>query len=131
MGGVKCRSLHGCCIEAYLGDITKVKCDAIICASDSRVSINAGLLGEIKEAGGSQILKEIEHNLKKLPDKNIKSGQVLVTGAGRMSCKHVMYVNGPAISNGIDTVESAIMACLIKAEDMKLQSIAFPALGSG
>ncbi|CAI9733114.1 probable E3 ubiquitin-protein ligase DTX3 [Octopus vulgaris] len=112
MTGVKC-SLHGCCIEAYIGDITKVKCDAIVCASDSRVALNAGLLGEIKKAGGSPILEEIDRKLKRLPGKNIKPGQVLVTGAGKMHCEFVMYINGPAISSGDKTIESAIMTWLL------------------
>ncbi|GAB1603657.1 E3 ubiquitin-protein ligase DTX3L-like [Argonauta hians] len=120
---------NGCKFEAYLSDITQVSCDAIVCACDSMAMSDLGLLSKIKEAGGKDLSKEIRKNLKKLPRKCISLDEVLVTkGYGKLCCKHVMYTCTP---NERVSIANIIVSCLNKAKDMKLQSIVFPALGSG
>ena len=45
-------------IVAQLGDITKVKADAIVNAANSRGEMGGGVSGALRQAGGPEIEKE-------------------------------------------------------------------------
>ncbi len=108
-------------------DITRLKVDAIVNAANNKLLMGGGVAGVIKRQGGKIIEDEA---VKKGP---IKIGQAIATGAGSLSCKFVIH----AATMGMDfktdeiKVRESARSALNLAEELKISSIAIPALGCG
>lgn len=85
------------------------------------------MAGAIKRLGGRGIEEETG---KKGP---IPVGEAVVTGAGRLSCEYVIHaaVMGPDLLTDEEKIRAATKNSLLRAEELGLKSIAFPALGTG
>ncbi|MEM3504890.1 MAG: macro domain-containing protein [Archaeoglobaceae archaeon] len=118
---------RGVQIEALHGDITKLEVDAIVNAANTHLYMGGGVAGAIKRAGGKEIEEEA---VKKGP---IKIGEAVVTSAGKLKAKFVIHAPTMELDFKTDEkkVRSAMIAALKKAEELGVQSIAFPALGTG
>ena len=114
-------------ITLHKGDITALKTDAIVNAANSALWMGAGVAGAIKRAGGQEIEDEA---VRQGP---IRVGEVVVTGAGRLEAGLVIHaaVMGTDLVTDADKIRSATMNSLLRAEDLGLKTIAFPALGTG
>lgn len=114
-------------IRLIKGDITEFALDAIINAANNQLSMDAGVAGVIKKKGGATIEEEARA---KGP---IPIGEAVVTGAGMLKVRHVIHaaVMGPDLATDGDKVRSATRNALLRAEEMDLKGIAFPALGTG
>jgi len=109
------------------GDITREETEAIVNAANSSLWMGGGVAGAIKRVGGREIEEEA---VKKGP---IPVGEVVVTGAGRLSCRYVIHaaVMGPDLVTDEEKIRAATKNSLLRAEELGLKSIAFPALGTG
>jgi len=109
------------------GDITREATEAIVNAANSSLWMGGGVAGAIKRAGGKEIEEEA---VKKGP---IPIGEAVVTGAGRLSCKYIIHaaVMGPDLVTDEEKIRAATKNSLLRAEELSLKSIAFPALGTG
>jgi len=109
------------------GDITREETDAIVNAANSSLWMGGGVAGAIKRVGGREIEEEA---VKKGP---IPVGEAVVTRAGRLSCKYVIHaaVMGPDLVTDEEKIQAATKNSLLRAEELGLKSIAFPALGTG
>lgn len=109
------------------GDITESGTDAIVNAANSALWMGAGVAGAIKRAGGQAIEDEA---LRQGP---IRVGQAVVTGAGTLKGRHVIHaaVMGTDLVTDASKIRSATRSSLLRAEELGLKSIAFPALGTG
>lgn len=112
-------------------DITMETTDAIVNAANSSLLGGGGVDGAIHRAGGPQILaecKQIVTRIRRLP-----AGHAVITGAGRMPAKHVIYTVGPIYRGTSDsaTLASCYRESLSLAEDKGLRSIAFPSISTG
>lgn len=118
---------RGVKVEAIHGDITKLEVDAIVNAANTHLYMGGGVAGAIKRAGGKEIEEEA---VKKGP---IKIGETVVTSAGKLKAKFVIHAPTMELDFKTDEkkVRSAIFAALRKAEELGIESIAFPALGTG
>mgnify|MGYP001772543852 CR=1 FL=1 len=118
---------RGVQIEAVHGDITKLEVDAIVNAANTHLYMGGGVAGAIKRAGGEEIEKEA---VKKGP---IKIGEAVVTSAGKLRAKFVIHAPTMELDFKTDEkkVRSAMIAALKKAEELGIETIAFPALGTG
>lgn len=114
-------------ITLHRGDITREETEAIVNAANSSLWMGGGVAGAIKRAGGREIEEEA---VKKGP---IPVGEAVVTGAGRLSCKYVIHaaVMGPDLLTDEEKIRAATKNSLLRAEELGLKSIAFPALGTG
>ncbi len=114
-------------IEVYLGDITQLELDALVNAANNHLWMGAGVAGAIKRAGGSQIEAEA---VKKGP---IPVGQAVVTGAGRLKARYIIHaaVMGPDLATDAEKIRQATRNSLIRADELGIKSLAFPALGTG
>jgi len=114
-------------IKIIQGDITTLKVDAIVNAANNKLVMGGGVAGAIKKNGGKIIEDEAA---KKGP---IKIGEAVFTKAGSLPAKYVIH----AATMGLDfkTDESKIREssrnALRVAKDLKIESIAFTALGCG
>jgi len=121
-------------IKVELGDITELQVDAIVNAANNKLVMGGGVAGAIKIKGGKVIEEEA---VKKGP---IKIGEAIYTSAGNLKAKYVIHaatMGMPAYRQAgiFQTDEIKIRdSCrnsLNVAEELKINSIAFPALGCG
>ncbi|HDN79088.1 MAG: Appr-1-p processing protein [Chloroflexi bacterium] len=119
-------------IKLLKGDITKVEADAIVNAANNHLWMGGGVAGAIKRAGGKEIEEEA---VAKGP---IQVGEAIATGAGRLKARYVIHAaamgydeRGRMIPPTAQTIRDATKNSLLRAEELGLKSIAFPALGTG
>ncbi len=126
-------------IEVVLGDITQQPdVDAIVNAANTELILGSGVAGAIYRRGGGEIDRE---GRAKGP---IKLGEAAVTTAGRLPNRCVIHAaamgyrpedarvpkrEGSLSSAAI--IGDATRNSLLRAEELKLESIAFPALATG
>jgi len=114
-------------IDLVEGDIARTPADAIVNAANNHLWMGAGVAGALKRAGGS----EIEAEAVKLGP--VAVGDVAVTGAGRLPARHVIHaaVMGQDLIPSADSIRTSTRNALQAADELGLQSISFPALGTG
>jgi O-acetyl-ADP-ribose deacetylase (regulator of RNase III) len=114
-------------LELREGDITEVETDAIVNAANSALWMGAGVAGAIKRAGGRVIEEEA---VRQGP---IEVGEAVVTGGGALQARYVIHAAamGPDLVTDAAKIESATRNALLRAEELGLKSVAFPALGTG
>ena len=108
-------------------DITDLETDAIVNAANDHLWMGSGVAGAIKAKGGDEIEKEA---MSKGP---AKIGEAIVTTAGKLKAKYVIHavLMGQDLQTKENYVRDATLNSLKRAEELKLNSIAFPALGTG
>jgi len=108
-------------------DITELDVDAVVNAANNHLWMGAGVAGAIKRAGGQEIENEA---VKKGP---IPVGEAIVTGAGRLKAKYVIHAAamGQDLQTDASKIRAATRNSLLRAEELRLKSVAFPALGTG
>ena len=109
------------------GDITDAEVDAVINAANSELWMGAGVAGAMKRKGGVVIEEEA---LRQGP---IEVGEAVLTVAGNLPATHVIHAAtmGKDLKTDPEKIAAATRSTLALAEKHKLESIAFPALGSG
>jgi O-acetyl-ADP-ribose deacetylase (regulator of RNase III) len=126
-------------IEIRQGDITEQPdVDAIVNAANTDLMLGAGVAGAIRRKGGNVIDEE---GRKKAP---IRLGEAAVTTAGSLPNKFVIHAAAmgyrpeddlvpkkPGTESSAEIIRDATINSLRRAEELKLKSIAFPALATG
>jgi O-acetyl-ADP-ribose deacetylase (regulator of RNase III) len=114
-------------IALLKGDITQVEADAIVNAANNRLWMGAGVAGAIKSEGGQEIEDEA---VSKGP---IPIGEAVATKAGRLKAKYVIHAAGMGTDLKTDEtkIKNATKNSLLRADELKLESIAFPSIGTG
>jgi O-acetyl-ADP-ribose deacetylase (regulator of RNase III) len=109
------------------GDITDHEVDAIVNAANDQLVMGAGVASAIKRKGGLIIEEDA---VRQGP---VEVGEVVVTTAGNLAASYVIHaaVMGQDLSSTPDIVRRTTLAALRRAEEMRLQSVAFPAFGTG
>lgn len=119
--------IDGKTLEAIDGDITAFHGDAIVNAANNHFWMGGGVAGAIKRKGGDVIEEEaIRQGPKPV-------GQSVMTKAGSLNAKYVIHaaVMGQDLQTDSGKVCAATMSALQLAESNEVNSIAFPALGTG
>jgi O-acetyl-ADP-ribose deacetylase (regulator of RNase III) len=124
---VKEYKIKDCILRLVLGDITEQKVDAIVNAANNHLWMGAGVAGAIKRKGGEIIEQEAMRN------GPIEIGEAVVTNAGNLKTKYVIHaaVMNQDLTTVEDKIRLATQNSLKRAEELKLKSITFPALGTG
>ena len=119
--------IDGKTIYCCLGDITDSDADSIVNAANNHLWMGTGVAGAIKRKGGQAIEDEA---VRKGP---IPVGEAIVTNAGNLKAKYVIHA--AAMGQNLVTrekhIKNATHNSFKRAEELKLQSIDFPALGTG
>jgi len=121
------KTFDGKKIVLIQGDITDSETDAIVNAANNHLWMGSGVAGAIKGKGGVEIEKEA---MSKGP---IPVGEAVVTSAGNLKAKYVIHavVMSQDLQTNEKYIRTATLNSLKRAEELKLSSIAFPALGTG
>jgi len=109
------------------GDITDVAADAIVNAANNDLIMGAGVSGAIRRKGGEEIERECERI------GSIPLGEAAVTTGGNLKARYVIHAASMSLG-GATTAESlraSTRNSLLRAEEKRLKSIAFPAVGTG
>lgn len=118
-------------LVATIGDITQADTDAIVNAANTELWMGSGVAGAIKRAGGEAVEREA---VNKGP---IDLGGAVATTAGDLPHRRVIhaaamgYQSGDMIPASTESVRQATEMSLQVADQERLTSIAFPALGTG
>jgi len=114
-------------LTVVLGDITEQTTDAVVNAANNYLWMGSGVAGAIKAKGG----EEIEREAMKLGP--IEPGQAGSTTAGRLKARYCIHAAamGQDLATSADLISKATRRSLDEAARLGLDSIAFPALGTG
>ncbi|UCG43555.1 MAG: macro domain-containing protein [candidate division WOR-3 bacterium] len=109
------------------GDITTQKVDALVNAANNRFWMGGGVAGAIKRAGGSEIETQA---MAKGP---VEPGNAVTTSAGRLAARYCIHaaVMGQDLATDRGLIFRATASALAEAARLELDSVAFPALGTG
>ncbi len=109
------------------GDITEMKVDAVVNAANNYLWMGGGVAGAIKRKGGKVVEEEA---IKQGP---IEVGEAVITTGGALPAKHVIHAAGMGqdLKTDADKVQAATTSSLRRASENGLESIAFPAIGTG
>ncbi|MEW5796014.1 MAG: macro domain-containing protein [Candidatus Zixiibacteriota bacterium] len=114
-------------IEVVLGDITATNTEAIVNAANNHLWMGSGVAGAIKKNGGEVIEQEAMAKGPVIP------GEAVFTGAGRLPFKYVIHgaVMGQDLRTTDRLIRQTTIACLNIADKLGVESVAFPAFGTG
>jgi len=114
-------------VELLEGDITELDVDAIVNAANTDLVLGTGVAGAIRTKGGPSIQEECDAVAP------IGLGQAVATGAGELKAKYVIHAAGmgPSRRTSPGILTTVTRNTLLCAEDKKVRTIAFPAIGTG
>jgi O-acetyl-ADP-ribose deacetylase (regulator of RNase III) len=114
-------------VKIYSGDITEAKTDAIVNAANNHLWMGSGVAGAIKHKGGQIVEDEA------VAQGPIDVGEAVATTAGDLPHTYVIHAAGMGqdLKTSKDLVYRSTLSSLVLAEELGLESAAFPAIGTG
>ena len=127
-------------IYLWQGNITTLKCDAIVNAANSQMlgcfnPCHGCIDNAIHTFAGIQLRRDCSEIMQK-QGHNEPTGQAKITPAYNLPCKYVIHTVGPIVSGRLteddcELLKSCYLSCLNEAVKNNLQSIAFCCIATG
>ena len=114
-------------IEVVEGDIAGETTAAIVNAANNHFWMGAGVAGAIKRRGGEAIEREA------MAQGPVRPGECVITSGGGLAARYVIHaaVMGQDLQTSAALIDRATRTSLVLAEAHQIESIAFPAFGTG
>ncbi|PVW17348.1 O-acetyl-ADP-ribose deacetylase [Marixanthomonas spongiae] len=120
-------------LKAIKGDITTIEADAIVNVANASLMGGGGVDGAIHRAGGPEILEECKKIVAK--QGKCKTGEAVVTTAGKLPSNYVIHTVGPVWKGGNKDEVQKLANCyknsLALAVENNCKTIAFPNISTG
>ena len=120
-------------LRLLIGDITKIRVDAIANAANSGLRGGGGVDGAIHRAGGPTIMRELDEIRAKTG--GCPTGSAVATSAGSLPAQYVFHAVGPVYHGGKhgepEQLAGCYTTCLRLAEERGARTISFPAISTG
>jgi len=118
-------------IRLVHGDLTQEHVDAIINAANAHLQHGGGVAAAILRQGGATIQTESDAWVRQYGP--VSNAEPAYTCAGKLPCRYVIHAVGPVWGEGRedDKLCAAVNGSLCLADQLKLASIAFPAISTG
>ncbi len=118
-------------LQLVQGDLTEAEVEAIVNAANRYLQHGGGVAGAIVRRGGIQIQRESDAWVQ--AHGPVSHAQPAYTSAGSLPCRYVIHAVGPVWGSGGEDAKlrSAVRGSLALADQLSLQSIAFPAISTG
>src|SRR5581483_11804297 len=110
-------------VEIIRGDITEADVEAVVNAANNDLQLGAGVAGAIRRKGGPSIQQECD-SIGRIP-----LGEAAITGGGSLPARHVIHAASMSLGSRTseENLRAATVNSLKRAEEHRLESIAFPA----
>jgi O-acetyl-ADP-ribose deacetylase (regulator of RNase III) len=122
-------------VRVVVGDITRVRVDAIVNAANERMLGGGGVDGAIHAAAGPELLRACREIAEIRPGVRCPTGEARITPAFALPAKWVVHTVGPIWRGGAsgepELLASCYRASLALADAHAARSIAFPAISCG
>jgi O-acetyl-ADP-ribose deacetylase len=109
------------------GDLTEIDADAIVNAANNDLKLGGGLAGVIRRKAGEAVQRECD------AIGTIPVGGAAITSAGKLKARHIIHAASMQLG-GLTTghaLRASTAHSLRIAAEKGLQTIAFPAIGTG
>jgi O-acetyl-ADP-ribose deacetylase (regulator of RNase III) len=121
-------------ITITLGDITKIKADAIVNAAGVGFgnAIGGGVAGAIRRAAGEGLVTECQQLSKERYPNGLPTGEATLTKGYNLPARFIIHTVGPRYyKEGANLLSQCYLNCLKLAEENNFRTIAFPAISTG
>jgi O-acetyl-ADP-ribose deacetylase (regulator of RNase III) len=118
-------------VQIVQGDITTEEVDAIVNAANAHLQHGGGVAWAISKRGGPAIQKESDEWVR--TKGTVSHAHPAWTSGGLLPAKTVIHAVGPVWGEGDEDAKlaAAVSGSLGVADELDLQSIAFPAISTG
>ncbi len=120
--------IGGMGVKVRKGSLTSIFTDAIVNPAHPTGSMESGVAGAIRKAGGEEIEREA---VSMAP---LEAGSAVSTGAGKLANLFVIHAptqNETGALSSPELVKRAAVAALTLAEELECVSLAIPGMGTG
>ena len=123
--------ITGQTLQIVQGDITTEEVDAIVNAANEHLQHAGGVAWAISRRGGPSVQKESNEWIR--THGQVSHAHPAWTSGGQLPAKYVIHAVGPVWGEGNEDAKlvSAVNSSLNVANELKLESIAFPAISTG
>src|SRR3972149_759239 len=114
-------------IEIIQGDITEADVEAVVNAANNDLQLGGGVAGAIRRKGGPLIQQQCD------VVGRIPLGEAAITDGGNLKAKYVIHAASMQLGGRptAENLEASTRNSPRRAEEKKVKSIAFPAIGTG
>lgn len=122
-------------LEAVVGDITRMRIDAIVNAANETLLGGGGVDGAIHRAAGPQLRAACSALPQKRPGVRCETGEAHITPGFDLPARYIIHTVGPVWQGGHSNEEELLASCyrsvVTLAAEHEVVELAFPAISCG